>query len=99
MKGNAMRSARRTEKPARLNLRASMDEKHILEEAARLKQTSVSNFVLQKACEAAREVLAEEGRIRLPKTDWDAFRKALDAPPRRITTLRDLLAGPGVFDD
>jgi uncharacterized protein (DUF1778 family) len=81
-----------------LNLRASVAQKHILEEAARLKQTSVTEFVLQKACEAAQEILAEEGRIRLSKQDWDAFRRALDAPPRRIPSLKKLLNSQGVFD-
>lgn len=85
-------------KPARLSLRASVSQKYILEEAARVKQTSVTEFVLQTACEAAHEVLAEEGRIRLPKADWDAFRKALDAPPRHIPALNKLLTTPGVFD-
>jgi uncharacterized protein (DUF1778 family) len=94
-----MQSIKRTTKPNRLNLRASVAQKSMLEEAARLKQTSVSEFVLQKACEAAQEVLAEHSRIQLPKTDWEAFRKALDAPPRPIPTLGRLLTEPGVFDD
>jgi len=89
--------ARRRSKTTRLNLRASIAQKHILEEAARLKQTSVTEFVLQKACEAAQEILAEEGRIRLSKQDWDAFRRALDASPRRIPSLKKLLNSQGVF--
>jgi uncharacterized protein (DUF1778 family) len=90
---------RRRSKTTRLNLRASVAQKHILEEAARLKQTSVTEFVLQKACEAAQEILAEEGRIRLSKQDWDAFRRALDAPTRRIPSLNKLLTAKGAFDD
>jgi|SRR5262245_14770793 len=90
---------RRSSKTTRLNLRASVAQKHILEEAARLKQTSVTEFVLQKACEAAQEIVAEEGRIRLSRRDWDAFRKALDAPTRRIPNLRKLLTSKSVLDD
>jgi len=92
-------TTRRRSKTTRLNLRASVAQKHILEEAARLKQTSVTEFVLQKACEAAQEILAEEGRIRLSKQDWDAFRRALDSPTRRIPSLNKLLTAQGVFDD
>ena len=93
-----MKSPSRKTKDPRLNLRARVAQKQVLQEAARLKHTTVNEFALQKACEAAQEVLAEETRNRLSKADRDAFRRALDAPPRRIPALRRLLTAPGVFD-
>ena len=96
--GKSVQSTSRSSKVSRLDLRASAAQKRILEEAARLKHTSVTEFILQTACEAAKEVLAEEGQIRMPKDDWKAFLKALDAPPRSLPALRKLLTTPGVFD-
>jgi len=37
-----------------------------------------------------------KGAVRLSIQDWDAFRKALDAPPRRIPSLKKLLNNQGV---
>ncbi len=85
-------------KPMRLNIRVSPHEKEVLTEAAKLSNTTISNFVLQKAYAEAQAVLAEQNRFRLPDSQWQAFCAALDAPPKEIAQLRALLTEPGVFD-
>jgi uncharacterized protein (DUF1778 family) len=70
----------------------------VLARAAELRQTSLSNFMLQHAYEAAQQVLAEQVDIVMPPTEWKAFRAALDAPPRQIPALKKLLTRPSVFD-
>lgn len=85
-------------KPARLNIRVSRHEKEVLTKAAKLSNTTVSNFVLQKAYAEAQAVLAEQNRFHLPESKWQAFCDALDAPPKNIAELQALLTEPGVFD-
>lgn len=85
-------------KKIRLNIRASLEQKDALVKAAKIKQTTISDFVLQNACNAAHETIAEEVNFRLPDKQWKAFCKALDAPVKSIATLKKLLLEPGVFD-
>jgi uncharacterized protein (DUF1778 family) len=85
-------------KPMRLNIRASAEQKAVIEKAAKLLKTTVSSFVLQRAVEDAQAVLADENRFTLSKRQWDEFQQALDAPPRPLPALKRLLKSKGVFD-
>ncbi len=85
-------------RPARLNIRVTEHEKEVLAQAARVANTTVSNFVLEKAYAEAQAVLGEQNRFGLPEPQWREFVRALDAPPKDIAQLRKLLAEPGVFD-
>ena len=86
-------------KPSRLNIRVSQQEKDVLTRAASVLNTSVSNFVVQRAYAEAQVVLAEQSQFRLPDKKWREFCRALDSPPKDIPALRELLTGPGVFDE
>ncbi len=85
-------------KATAVQIRLRPDQKAVLARAARLRQTSLSKFVLEHAYEAAQQVLAEQGDVALPPAEWEAFCNALDAPPRRIPALEKLLAAPSVFE-
>jgi len=85
-------------KATKVQLRLRPAQKAVLARAAELRHTSLSNFMLEHAWEAAQHVLAEQVDIVMPPEEWEAFRKALDAPPRRIPALKKLLTEPGIFD-
>jgi uncharacterized protein (DUF1778 family) len=85
-------------KATKVQLRLRPDQKAVLARAARLRQTSLSNFMLEHAYEAAQQVLAEQLDIVLTPAEWQSFCKALDAPPREIPALKKLLTEAGVFD-
>jgi uncharacterized protein (DUF1778 family) len=85
-------------KTTKVQLRLRPDQKVLLGRAAELCQTSLSNFMLDHACQAAQEVLAEQVDIVMGQADWEAFCKALDAPPRHIPALKKLLTQASVFD-
>lgn len=85
-------------KPARLNIRVSEHEKDMLTQAATASNTTVSQFVLQKAVAEAQAVLAGQTRFRLTDEKWQEFCAALDAPPKDLPALRKLLTERGVFD-
>jgi uncharacterized protein (DUF1778 family) len=85
-------------KATKVQLRLRPDQKAVLARAAELRQTSLSNFMLEHACEAAQQVLAEQVDIVLPAAGWAAFCQALDAPPREIPALKKLFTEASVFD-
>ena len=85
-------------KATKIQLRLQPAQKAVLVRAAELRQTSLSQFMLEHACEAAQQVLAEQVDIVMPPAEWEAFCKALDAPPRPIPALKKLLTEASVFD-
>ena len=85
-------------KATKVQLRLRPGEKAAIARAAELQQTTLSQFMLQNAYRAAQQVLADQIEFALPAERWTAFCRALDRPPRDIPALRQLLAGPSVFD-
>lgn len=88
----------RAAKDARLNIRARAHQKDVIARAAALQGTTISDFVLEKAYEAAHRALAEETTIRLPRKQWAAFVKALDAPPKAPPRLKRLLVESSILE-
>ncbi|MGK7872842.1 MAG: DUF1778 domain-containing protein [Xenococcaceae cyanobacterium] len=93
-----MTSTQLFQKDKRLQLRLSTHQKDVLSRAAKLKQTTISNFILEASYEAAQKVLVEQSLFSLSDEEWEAFCDALDAPPKDIPALRKLLTEPSVFD-
>jgi uncharacterized protein (DUF1778 family) len=85
-------------KANKVQLRLRPDQKALLVRAARVRQTTLSNFVLENACQAAEQVLADQVHFVLSPAQWEQFCAALDAPPRELPALRKLLTEPSVFD-
>lgn len=83
----------------KLDLRVAPEAKRMLQEAARERHTSLSQFVLDSAIAAATEVLAERTRIGLSSEDWTAFMAALDAKPKTHARMKRLLTEPTILDD
>lgn len=88
-----------TVKATKVQLRLRPVQKAVLVRAAELRHTSLSNFMLEHAYEAAQHVIADQVDIVMPPREWEAFCKALDAPPRSIASLKKLLTRPSVFDE
>lgn len=82
----------------KLDIRISPETKRVLQEAARERHTTVSQFVIDSALGAAHEVLAERTRIGLNSEQWTAFVKALDAPAKRHPRMERLLREPTALD-
>lgn len=96
-KANTMRKTS-THKASRFSIRASATQKRIIAEAARIKDTTISDFVLEQSLTAAQQVIADQVQFRLPKKQWKEFCNALDAPPKTIPALRRLLTKSGPLD-
>lgn len=87
-----------TQKSTRFSIRASAAQKKVIAQAARIRETTMSEFVLEQAVLAAQQTLADQSQFILSKKQWKAFCAALDAPPVSVPALGRLLTQPGVFD-
>lgn len=84
-------------KSERFNIRATREEKALVEQAARASRVTSSQFVLQAAVQSAEEVLADQTRFVLPADKWNEFVAVLDRPAREIPTLKKAVSKPSPF--
>jgi uncharacterized protein (DUF1778 family) len=87
-----------TQRSDKLDIRISPEAKRVLQEAARERQTTISQFVIDSALSTAHEVLAERTRIGLNAEQWAAFISALDAPAQRHPRMERLLKERTIVD-
>ena len=83
---------------SKLDIRITPAAKQILQEAAREKHKTISEFVLDTALTAATEVLAERNHLGLTTEQWVKFQAALDAPPRSHARMKRMLTEPTILD-
>ncbi len=86
------------QRSGKLDIRISPEAKRVLQEAARERHTTISQFVIDSALNSAHEVLAERTRIGLNAEQWKAFLRALDAPAQRHPRMERLLKEPTILD-
>lgn len=84
-------------KSERIDVRASMPVKQLLQEAARVAHKNVSEFLLDAGIVAANQTLAARVRFELTSQQWDAFEAALDQPVTAKPKLTQLLDQPGLL--
>jgi uncharacterized protein (DUF1778 family) len=82
----------------KLDIRITPEAKRLLQEAARERHTTISQFVLDTALGAANDLLAARTRIGLDSEQWQRFMEALDAPPRVHPRMQRLLNEPTILD-
>lgn len=78
-------------KTNRLNLRVASDDDALFRQAARLRNESLSDFVLESARERAQRQLAARTRFDLEGPAWEDFVAALDRPAEANPLVIDLL--------
>ncbi|MFN0167917.1 MAG: DUF1778 domain-containing protein [Bryobacteraceae bacterium] len=86
-------------KETKVQLRMRPLQKDVIARAADLKQTTLTNFMVEQAFSAAQQILADQAHFYLSAEKWEEFCAALDAPPRDLPELRRLLSEPSVFDE
>ena len=85
-------------KQTRLNLRTSARQDALVRRAAAVAGKNVTEFVLDSACAAAEDVLADQRRFVLDDEAWERFMDLLDRPVRAKPRLTALLKEPGVVE-
>lgn len=84
-------------KSERIDVRASLPVKQLLQEAARAAHKNVSEFLLDAGIVAANQTLADRRRFELSAEQWEAFQTALDQPVTVKPRLKRLLTEPGLL--
>lgn len=84
-------------KTERIDVRASIPVKHLLQEAAQASQKSVSEFLLEAGVNAANQTLSDRRHFVLDEAQWEAFEQALDRPVQTKARLRGLIVKTGVL--
>lgn len=87
-----------TTKQDRLAVRVTSRQKDTIERAAAVLGRNVTEFSVETLTSRAEEVLAGQGVFDVSAEQWEAFVSALDAPPRSVPELAELLQGPSIFD-
>lgn len=83
---------------AKLDVRLTEAAKATIVAAATAIHCKTSEFVVESALLRAEETLADRQLFGLNAEKWEAFLKALDAPPRDLPRLQRLFTEPSVFD-
>ncbi len=94
----ASRGSAEQRKETRLNLRTSAHQDALVRQAAAVAGKNLTEFVLDAACSAAEDVLADRRRFVLTDAAWKRFLRALDRPVRAKPRLRALLQEPGTVE-
>ncbi len=84
-------------KSERIDVRASLPVKQLLQDAARVAHKNVSEFLLDAGIIAANQTLADRLRFELSPEKWDAFQAALDQPVSAKPRLKKLLNDAGLL--
>ncbi|MDO5610486.1 MAG: DUF1778 domain-containing protein [Pseudomonadota bacterium] len=77
---------------AAINLRALPEQRELIDQAARLQGKNRSDFMLEAACDKARDVLLDQVFFELDDKRLQQFHAMLDAPTEDNPGLRRLLA-------
>lgn len=89
-------TARATE---RFNLRATPEQVAKIRAAVEIgNERSLTDYILTSALTIADQRLMDRTRLNFDARAYDAFLKALEAPPRDLPRLRRLLSEPSVLE-
>lgn len=88
------------ERETRISVRIKPAEQALIARAARIRQMTLSDFVLENALRAARQLVAEEKHFEMTPKQFRRFCRALDAPPaKNLRAMQRLLNEPSVLDE
>jgi uncharacterized protein (DUF1778 family) len=79
-------------KSSRFNLRATAAQETLIKRAAALVHKSVSEFILDSACNAASDSIADQRAFVLDEVAWNKFQTAVNRPARTKPRLKALLS-------
>ncbi|MFA6921112.1 MAG: DUF1778 domain-containing protein [Gallionella sp.] len=83
---------------ASINLRAHVEQRDLIDQAARLSGKNRSDFMLEAACEKARGVMLDQVFFTLNVQDFQRFNELLDAPTAANPGLERLLGIKAPWD-
>jgi len=79
---------------ARFHVRATSRQAALIRAGAARRGVKLTDYIIDSLCVQAEIDLADQTHFVLPRKQWDAFVKALDAPPRAPAGLKRLFSRP-----
>ncbi len=87
-------------KETRISVRVKPAQKAVIARAARLRHTTLTDFVVDNAFQVASQLVAEETQFQMTPKQFRQFCRALDAPPaKNLKAMQRLLNEPSVLDE
>ena len=83
---------------ARLGLRATPEQEAVLRRAAEVAHKSLTDFILDSACQAAEQTLLDQRLFMVSGHHYQAFLDLLDGPSEENEGLRDLFSRTTPWD-
>jgi uncharacterized protein (DUF1778 family) len=83
---------------ARLGLRATPEQEAVLRRAADVAHKSLTDFILDSACQAAEQTLLDQRLFMVSGSQYQALMDLLDRPAQDNDGLRDLFARKAPWD-
>jgi|LakMenEpi03Aug12_release.lakeMendotaPanAssembly.Ray.scaffolds.fasta_scaffold3584889_2 uncharacterized protein (DUF1778 family) len=83
----------------RIDIRVDDEKKRVIAAAAELAGQTITQYVMGLVWPDAERRVAENYGIKLTRRDWDEFVARLDAPPKDLPALRELLGRESRFQD
>lgn len=77
---------------ARLGLRATPEQEAILRKAADVAHKSLTDFILDSACQAAEQTLLDQRLFMVSVQQYQALMALLDSPTQENIGLQDLMS-------
>ncbi len=84
---------------SRLGVRATPDQEAILRRAAAIRHQSLTDFVLDSACQAAEQTLIDQRLFLVSGEQYDSLLELLDQPAAENPGLRELFAKPALWEE
>jgi len=81
-----------------INFRAPADKRALIDPAVEVSGVSRTEFILDAACDKAREVLADQTQFSLSPQELKRFNALLDAPLESNAAIRRLLSTPAPWE-
>jgi uncharacterized protein (DUF1778 family) len=84
---------------ARLGLRATPEQEAVLRRAADVAHKSLTDFILDSACQAAEQTLLEQRLFMVSGSQYQALMDLLEQPEQANEGLRDLFSRTPPWDN
>ena len=88
----------RTSRSARLGLRATPEQEAVLRRAADVAHKSLTDFILDSACQAAEQTLLDQRLFMVSGRQYQTLMDLLDRPEQNNEGLRDLFSRKAPWD-
>lgn len=85
-------------KSERFHIRATPRQASLIKAGAAKRNINLTEYILDSTCTQAEMDLADQNHFLLPPKAWNAFVKALDAPPKIPPGLKRLFARGSVAE-